>query len=66
MNCQEVCWQQGFEYGGYSLGECPYPKESIESRNWQLGWVQGTLKRLGFPYSSKPENLFCADKSEEA
>jgi hypothetical protein len=47
MNRNDDPRHEGYKAGGYFGGRCPYPSGSEEAVAWQLGWVEGSIKRAG-------------------
>ena len=55
MVTPEEIWLNGFECGEQLVKNCPYEKDSEESKIWLAGWLEGAAKRSGSPYSKTLE-----------
>lgn len=52
----EQAWSAGF-YSGLELDtNSPFKARTAEENNWRQGWIQGALKRFGFPYYGSQED----------
>lgn len=54
LNIEEI-WLDGFKRGEDLVKDCPYEKDSEESRIWLSGWLEGAAKKSGSAYSKTLE-----------
>lgn len=50
----DALWYEGFEAGQILNSLNPYPDGSRHADEWDAGWAEGVLKRLGEDYADKP------------
>jgi hypothetical protein len=45
MQKKHAAWGEGFNAGNMFSSQCPYPNETEEAREWEVGWIEGVLSR---------------------